>query len=81
MYTTIRFVLQESGILLGGVSDCEEIVGLLSSLSLILQFSTTISEAKLADNSFSTFSCTESPITKPDINFTILLNWYSIKSL
>ena len=27
MYTTIRFVLQESGILLGGVSDCEELVG------------------------------------------------------
>ena len=27
MYTTIRFVLQESGILLGGVSDCGEIVG------------------------------------------------------
>ena len=30
MYTTIRFVLQESGILLGGVSDCEELVGLLT---------------------------------------------------
>ena len=27
MYTTIRFVLQESGILLGGVSDCEELSG------------------------------------------------------
>ena len=47
------------------VSDCEEIVGLLPSLSLIPQFSTTISEAKLADNSFSTFSCIDSPIPKP----------------
>jgi len=47
------------------MSDCEEIVGLLPSLSLIPQFSTTISVAKLADNSFSTFSCIDSPIPKP----------------
>ena len=44
------FVLQESGNLLGGLSDCEENVGQFSSPLLILQFSTTISEAKLADN-------------------------------
>ena len=63
------------------LSDCEEIVGQLPSPSLILQFSTTISAAKLADNSFRTFSCIDSPIPKPDINFTIFLNWYSIRSL
>jgi hypothetical protein len=63
------------------VSDCEENVGQFSSPLLILQFSTTISVAKLADKSFSTFSCIDSPIPKPDINFTILLNWYSIRSL
>ena len=63
------------------VPDCEENVGKLPSLSLIPQFSTTISEAKLADSSLSTFSCIDSPIPKPDINLTILLNWYSIRSL
>ena len=73
--------LQCVGILLGVVSDCEEIVGQLPSLSLIPQFSTTISAAKLVDNSFSTFSCNDSPIPNPDINFTILLNWVSISSL
>ena len=56
------------------VSDCEELVGLSNQPASSSQFSTTISAAKLVDSSFSTFSCTESPITKPDINFTILLN-------
>ena len=63
------------------VSDCEEIVGLSNQPASSSQFSTTISAAKLVDSSFSTFSCTESPITKPDINFTILLNWVSTRSL
>ena len=52
--------------------DCEEIVGQLPSLSLIPQFSTTISEAKLVDSSFSTFFCTDSPIPKPDIKHTLV---------
>ena len=43
------------------VSDCEENVGQLPSLSLIPQFSTTISAAKLDDNSFSTLFCIDSP--------------------
>ena len=57
MYTTNRFGLQEYGVLLGGCLTCEEIVGQLPSPLLIPQFSTTISDAKLVDNSFSTFSC------------------------
>ena len=36
MYTTIRFVLQESGILLGGVSDCEELVVVKNNCSTML---------------------------------------------
>ena len=63
------------------VSDCEENAGQSPSLSLIPQFSTTIRAAKLVDNAFSTFSCIDSTIPNPDINFTILLNWYSIRSL
>ena len=34
IYTTIRGVLQELGILLGGVSDCEELVGVTQRISL-----------------------------------------------
>ena len=78
--TSIGLYYKEVG-RLWRVSDCEEIVGQLPSLSLILQFSTTIIAAKLVDRSFSTSSCIDSPIPKPDINFTKLLNWYSIRSL
>jgi hypothetical protein len=63
------------------VSDCEEIVGQLPLLLLLPQFSTTISEAKLADSSLSTLSCIDSPIPKLVINLTILQNWVSIRLL
>ena len=40
--TSIGLFYKNVGILLGGVPDCEEIVGQLPSLSLIPQFSTLL---------------------------------------
>ena len=57
------------------VSDCEELVGQLPSLLLLPQFSTTISAAKLADNSFSTFSCID-VLTHPFLNQTSISQYY-----
>ena len=74
MYTTIWGILQECGDFTWRVSDCEENVGQLPSLSLIPQFSTTISEAKLADSSFITFSCIDSLILKSQTLFWIKAN-------
>jgi hypothetical protein len=56
------------------VFDWEENVGQSPSLSLIPQFSTTISEAKFADNAFSTFSCIDSLILKSQILFRVKAN-------
>ena len=80
MARVLRCILNEMQILLGVRLTVKKLQDRLPSLSLIPQFSTTISEAKLTDNSFRTFSCIDSPISNPYINFTILLNWYSIRS-
>ena len=74
IYNIIWFVLQECGDFTWMVFDWEENVGQLPSLSLIPQFSTTISEAKLADSSFSAFSCIDSLILKSQILFRIKAN-------
>ena len=74
IYNINRFVLQECVDFTWRVFEWEENVGKLPSLSLIPQFSTTISEAKLAKSSFSTFSCIDSLILKPQILFRIKAN-------
>jgi len=56
------------------VFDWVEDVGQFPSLSLIPQFSTTISEAKLADSSFGTFSCIDSLNLKLQILLRIKAN-------
>jgi len=68
-----------TGVFTWRMSDCEEIVGQLPSLSLILQFSTTIIAAKLVDRSF----LAPSPVlTLPFLNQTSFSQycWTGIQS-